>query len=131
VAELSKYQEIPGLTVSVDKVEYLPGSDNPPHRPYRFGYYICIRNDSVRVVTILSRKWIVTNAKGHKLMIEGDGVMGQFPHLTPGDLFQYNNYHLIDSESSAEGVYLGKDEDGENIMVRIPSFQMKIPSTSS
>lgn len=127
VAESSKYQEIPGLSVSVDRVEHLPHSDNPSHRPYRFGYYITIRNNSHRIVTILGRKWIVTNAKGHKLMVEGNGVMGQFPRLTPGDQFHYNNYHLIDSDSSAEGLYLGKDEEGQSIMVRIPAFQMMVP----
>jgi ApaG protein len=127
VAETIRYQEIPGLSVSVDRVEYLPSAENPAHRPYRFAYDITIRNDSLRIVTILGRKWIITNAKGHKLMIEGDGVVGQFPCLTPGDQFHYNNYHLIDSLSTAEGLYFGKDEEGQNIMVRIPSFQMSVP----
>jgi ApaG protein len=127
VSEASHYQEIPGLFVTVDRVRFISDSDNPPHRPYRFSYDITIRNDSPRIVTIRGRKWIVTNAKGHKLMVEGDGVVGQFPRLTPGDQFQYNNYHLIDSDSTAEGVYLGRDEEGQAVLVRIPPFQMVVP----
>ena len=69
----------------------------------------------------------MTNAQGHRLVIEGDGVVGQFPRLTPGDQFHYNSYHLVDSDSEAEGAYLGKDEKGKGLVVRIPSFRLDIP----
>lgn len=128
VAEAAKFQEISGLWVNVDQVKYIHSADNPSYRPYRFGYDITIHNDSLRRVTFLGRKWIVTNALSHKLIVEGDGIVGQFPQLNPGDQFHYNNYHLIDSDSSAEGYYHGKDEEGQSIFVRIPLFHMKIPS---
>ncbi|MDZ4789393.1 MAG: ApaG domain [Blastochloris sp.] len=124
--ESSRYQEISGLWVNVDRVEHVPSMENPADRPYRFGYDITIHNDSLRIVTILGRKWIVTNAKGHKLIVEADGVIGKFPHLKPGDQFHYNNYHLIDSDSSAEGFYHGKDEEGQSFIVRIPLFTMQV-----
>ena len=124
----SKYQEIPGLRVNVDRIEYAGDANTPPHRPHRFAYYITIHNDSLRIVTLTGRKWVVTNAQGHRLVVEGDGVVGQFPRLTPGDRFHYNSYHLLDSDSVAEGAYTGKDEDGLPILVRIPSFKMQIPA---
>ncbi|NJK91008.1 MAG: ApaG domain [Blastochloris sp.] len=130
MAEGSKYQEVAGLWVHVDRVSYVPASDNPAHRPHRFAYYITIHNDSPRIITILGRKWIVTNHQGMKLMIEGDGVMGQFPRLSSGDQYHYNNYHLIDTSSTAEGAYHGQDEEGQKIIVRIPSFKMTIPDPS-
>ncbi|MDD5262691.1 MAG: ApaG domain [Methylacidiphilales bacterium] len=123
----TKHQEIPGLWVNVDRVEYASDLHTPAHRPHRFAYYITIHNDSLRVVTITGRKWVVTNAQGHRLIVEGDGVVGQFPRLTPGDRFHYNSYHLLDTDSVAEGAYTGKDEEGLLIMVRIPSFRMQIP----
>lgn len=122
----SGYQELAGLWVSVDRVEYVKGANTPPHRPYQFVYYITIHNDSLKVITIMGRKWIVTNALGHKLIVEGDGVVGQFPRLTPGDQFHYNSYHLLDSDSVAEGAYLGKDESGAGVITRIPAFKMEI-----
>jgi len=125
----SGYQELAGLWVSVDRVEHVKGANTPPHRPYQFVYYITVHNDSLKIITIVGRKWIVTNAVGHKLIVEGDGVVGQFPRLTPGDQFHYNSYHLLDSHSTAEGAYLGKDEDGMAVITRIPVFKMEIPET--
>ena len=123
----TKGEEFKGLWVSVDRVEYVPGASCPPDRPHQFVYYVTIHNDSPQSVTIVGRKWVVTNAQGHRLVIEGDGVVGQFPRLTPGDQFHYNSYHLVDSDSEAEGAYLGKDEQGKGLIVRIPSFRLDIP----
>jgi hypothetical protein len=58
-----------------------------------------------------------------KLVIEGDGVVGECPRLTPGTQFHYQSYHLIASDSVAEGAYLGQVEDGERVFTRIPPFQ--------
>lgn len=124
----AKYHELPELRVVVDKVEYIPAANTPPDRPHQFAYYISIHNNSAHVVTILGRKWVVTNAQGHRLIVEGDGVVGQFPRLVPGDKFRYNSYHLLDSDSIAEGAYLGKNEEGQPFITRIPKFEMKIPA---
>ncbi len=124
---MDTYRELPGLWVSIDRVEYVPNPSAPPHRPHQFAYYVTIHNDSLKVVTVLGRKWVVTNAKGHKMVVEADGVVGQFPRLTPGDQFQYNSYHLIDGDSTAEGAYLCRDAEGAGVLARIPLFQMKVP----
>lgn len=120
--------ELKGLWVSLDKVEYSPNVQVTPDRPYGFVYYITIHNDSTRVVTIKGRKWVVTNEGGMKIVVEGDGVVGEFPRLTPGTEFHYNSYHLIDSDSVAEGAYLGQlEDDGSKVMARIPTFKLEIP----
>ncbi|MDR2463942.1 MAG: ApaG domain [Verrucomicrobiales bacterium] len=124
---MANYQELAGLSARLDRVEFVPRADNPADRPHRFVYYITIHNNSLRVVTVSGRKWLVVDAQGRRLMVEGDGVVGQFPRLTPGDSFQYNSYHLIASDSTAEGAYLAKDEDGQDILIRIPQFKMEIP----
>lgn len=123
----AKGVEIKGLWVSVDRVEYMPGAAGPPDRPHQFIYYITIHNDSTQAVTIVGRKWVVKNSQGHRLVVEGDGVVGQFPRLTPGDQFHYNSYHLVDSDSEAEGAYLAKDELGHAVVARIPSFRLDLP----
>ncbi|MDX6765897.1 MAG: ApaG domain [Candidatus Methylacidiphilales bacterium] len=125
-----KPRELPGLTAAVDRVECVPASDAPPHRPHKFAYHISIHNHSLRVVTITGRKWVLTNAKGHKLVVQGDGVVGQFPRLTPGDSFRYNSYHLVDSTSTAEGAYTARDEDGETLLIRIPAFPLTVDPAS-
>jgi ApaG protein len=120
-------RELPGLWVSLDRVEYNPHEEGTPDRPYGFVYHITIHNDSPRVVTIKGRKWVVTNADNSKLVIEGDGVVGECPRLTPGTQFHYQSYHLIASNSVAEGAYLGQVENGERVFTRIPQFKMEVP----
>ena len=60
----TKGQEGKGLWVSVDRVEYVVGASGPPDRPHQFVYFVTIHNDSPRAVTIMGRKWVVTNALG-------------------------------------------------------------------
>ena len=59
------------------------------------------------------RKWVVTDSNGHRIVVEGDGVVGQFPRLRCGEQFSYNSHHVIGSDSYAEGAYIGVT-DGEH-----------------
>src|SRR5688572_698672 len=95
--------ELKGLRVTVDRVVYMPHLEAPDDRPYPFVYFITIHNDSLETVTIRGRKWVVTDAEDQRVVVEGDGVVGKFPHLAPGDHFSYNSYHVIGSRSVAEG----------------------------
>jgi ApaG protein len=123
--------ELSGLWVSVDQVEYTAGNPAAPDRPHEFAYYITIHNDSSRAITIKGRKWIVTNAGGEKNIIEGDGVVGRFPRLEPGTQFHYNSFHLIQSDSRAEGAYLGQDDSGLRVFAKIPPFELRLPSAGT
>ena len=115
------------LHVTIDKVVYMPHLEAPEDRPYPFVYFITIRNHSDRAVTIKGRKWVVTEANGHCVVVEGDGVIGKFPRLEPGEHFSYNSYHVIATDSVAEGAYLGVSDDGKPLLTRIPKFEMKVP----
>ena len=120
--------ELPGLRVTLDRLVYAPELPAPPDRPHSFVYFISIHNGSDRTVTIKGRKWIVTNARGEITAIEGDGVVGECPALRPGEKFSYNSRHILDtSRAIAEGSYLGVDEHGQRVFVRIPAFEMIVP----
>jgi ApaG protein len=120
-------KELEGLWVSVDEVAYQPEAETPPDRPHCFVYHITIHNDSDRTVTIKGRKWVVKSSEGDITAVEGDGVVGQRPTIEPGEHFNYNSYHLLDTMwAVAEGSYLGLDEQGEAVFTRIPSFRMVV-----
>jgi ApaG protein len=123
----SPIQELPGLWVGVDSVEYSNAVQASPQLPHAFIYHVTIHNDSTRTITIKGRKWIVTTKAGEKSVIEGDGVVGEFPRLAPGQSFPYNSYHLIKFDSFAEGAYFGQDDHNHNVLVRIPKFEMIVP----
>jgi ApaG protein len=121
------FEELPGLTATVDQVVHMPHMIVPPDKPHPFAYFISIHNDSEEAVTILGRKWIVTDSSGGTLVVEGDGVVGQTPHLQPGQDFSYNSYHVISEESLANGSFFGQTDAGKPILVRIPEFRMCVP----
>jgi len=120
-------RELPGLGVHVDKVVYRPDVEAPTDRPYAFAYFITIRNESEETVTIKGRKWVVTDANGQRIVVEGDGVVGQFPRLRSGEQFSYNSHHVIGADSIAEGAYIGVTDAGEGVITRIPRFDMHVP----
>ena len=116
------------LRVTVDRVVYNSQVATPPDRPYCFVYFISIHNDTEVAVTIKGRKWVVTNNEGEVTAVEGDGVVGQFPKIDPGDKFSYNSFHLLDAKAAvAEGSYLGIDALGRKVLTRIPPFKMIVP----
>jgi ApaG protein len=125
----SGFRELVDVHVSIDKVVYVPTLESPPDRPFPLVYFITIHNRSSETVSIRGRKWVVTDRQGSKVVVEGDGVVGQFPRLAPGEQFSYNSYHVIGSDSVAEGAFLGVDESGQPFITRIPRFEMHIPTS--
>jgi ApaG protein len=120
-------RELSDLRVIIDKIVYVPTLEAPTDRPYPFVYFITIDNQSVETVTIRGRKWVITDQAGQKVVVEGDGVVGEFPRLQPGERFSYNSYHVIGSDSRAEGAFIGTSENGDPFITRIPRFEMHVP----
>ncbi len=121
-------RELPGLTASLDNLCYHRGGASlPPDKPHAFVYFVSIRNGSDRSVTLLGRKWVVLQADGTRLVIEGDKIVGETPRLAPGEEFAYNSYHVTGSDASAHGSFHGVDELGNRIHVLLPVFEMNIP----
>jgi ApaG protein len=121
------FTELQGLRTSVDRVVHVPDLEAPPERPFPFVYFITIHNDSAETVTIKGRKWVVSDEEDQCVVVEGDGVVGKFPRLEPGEKFSYNSYHVIGSDSVAEGSFFGVTEQGEPVFTRIPRFEMRAP----
>ena len=112
----------------MDRVVYDPDLPASPDQPHPFIYYITIRNGSDRTLTVKGRKWVVRGENGTTSAMEGDGVVGCFPRLEPGENFSYNSYHTTAGRAVAEGAYLGITEDGEPVIARSPRFELIPPS---
>ncbi len=124
------FRELNNLRVIIDKIVYMPALEAPPDRPYPFVYFITIDNQSAETVTIKGRKWVITDQAGQKIVVEGDGVVGEYPRLRPGERFSYNSYHVIGKDSLAEGAFIGLTDEGSPFVVRIPQFTMEVPKAS-
>ncbi len=122
-----KIRELPGLEVEIDDVTHAPDLEAPPDKPFRFIYSITIRNESEETVTLRGRKWVVREENGETTAVEGDGLVGKFPRLEPGESFSYNSTHVVAHPAVAEGAYFGTTDDGEAVFTRIPAFHLVPP----
>jgi len=120
--------ELAGLSVRLDNLVYGHGGMQlPPDKPHAFVYFLTICNESDRTVTMLGRKWVIENADGTRLVVEGDKIVGETPTLAPGEQFSYNSYHVGAGDARAYGSFHGLDDGGRRIFVRIPAFEMIVP----
>jgi len=124
---MASFRQLNSLRVSLDKLVYTPQLETPAERPHPFAYYLTIENLSEETITIKGRKWVLTDAQGHRIVIEGDGVVGKTPCLKPGERFSYHSYHVIASDSVAEGAFFAINQAGEPVVTPIPRFEMKVP----
>ncbi|HWL53820.1 MAG TPA: ApaG domain [Chthoniobacteraceae bacterium] len=124
---MGTFRELTSLRVHLDQLVYAPDLEAPSDRPHPFVYGITIENESEETITIKGRKWVVTDVRGNKIVVEGDGVVGKFPRLAPGERFSFNSYHVIGCDSIAEGAFIGINDQGEPVITRIPRFAMNVP----
>jgi ApaG protein len=79
---------------------------------------------------LLSRHWIITDANGKVEEVRGEGVVGEQPHLRPGEGFQYTSGAILEtSVGSMKGSYQLLADDGETFDTEIPAFVLSIPRT--
>ena len=83
--------ELPGLKVTVDRLLYQRLRADQSDKPHSFIYFISIHNHSPVTVTLRGRKWVVTHEDDTVLVVEGDGVVGETPVISPGTKFSYNS----------------------------------------
>jgi len=60
--------------------------------------------------------------------VQGDGVVGEQPHLQPGESFQYTSGTMIEtSVGSMRGTYQMIADDGVEFDADIPAFTLSVP----
>ena len=121
--------EMTGLHVTLDRLIYRRiDPEESDGKKHGFVYFLSIHNDADVAVTIKGRKWVVSHDDGTQLVLEGDGVVGQTPTILPGEKFSYNSWHALPtSKGVATGAFIGLDQDGRRVFVRIPEFRMAAP----
>lgn len=117
-----------GVAVSVEPT-YLETRSSPDHSQYFWAYRVIIENQGVETVQLLSRHWMITNARGELTEVKGPGVVGEQPVLKQGDSFEYTSGVPLDTPSGMMGgAYQLESESGERIDVEIPTFSLHRPN---
>ena len=77
-----------GVKVSVETI-YQPEYSNPSNEHFMFAYRIQIENLSPYTVQLMSRHWHIFDSNGSRREVEGEGVVGQQPVISPGEIHEY------------------------------------------
>ena len=117
------------IEVNVDSA-YISTSSEPAAARYVFAYSISIKNNSDTVAQLVSRHWLITDSNGKIQEVHGEGVVGEQPHIQPGESYQYTSGAVIETSVGAmKGSYDMLTADGEKFSANIPSFSLSIPRT--
>lgn len=119
-----------GVTVRVS-VSYLPEQSEPAHGRWFWAYHIRIENDGDQAVQLLTRHWIIIDARGDRHDVRGEGVVGDQPLIEPGESYDYvSGCPLQTPSGSMEGSYGMIAEDGAVFEAPIPRFPLLAPATA-
>lgn len=116
-----------GIVVEV-QTRYLAGQSEPASRRFAFSYTITIRNDGSEGARLLRRHWLITHGDGRTQEVRGEGVVGETPHLQPGQGFCYTSAAILETPvGSMHGSYLMMSDRGDEFSVPIPPFRLAMP----
>lgn len=119
------------ITVSAESF-YQEQYSQPEEDQYVHAYRIRISNNSATPIRLLSRSWEVIEGTGERRLIEGEGVVGQQPVISPGESYEYNSWVQFKTPIGAmQGSYvMYRETDGtENyFQVDVPKFLHLTPA---
>jgi ApaG protein len=117
----------PRIQVSVE-TSYLAEQSDPVGERFAFSYTITIRNDGEEPAKLLRRHWIITDANGKVQEVRGDGVVGEQPHLAPGQGFRYSSGAIIETPvGTMHGSYQMRTDEGVQFDAPIAPFRLATP----
>ncbi len=121
--------EKPSHYIRVDvETTFLPEQSDTAERRFVFSYTITIRNEGAVSARLLTRHWVITDANGKIQEVRGDGVVGEQPHLKPGQGFRYSSATQIETPVGAmQGSYQMLADDGQQFDAPIAPFTLAIP----
>jgi len=95
-----------------------------------FAYTVTIRNVGEMAARLLTRHWVIRDANGKVQEVQGDGVVGEQPHLKPGEGFQYTSGTMLEtSMGTMGGSYSLLADDGTVFKAMIDDFLLSTPRT--
>jgi ApaG protein len=118
-----------GIRVTV-KPAFWPERSQPQSGQFAFTYTVQIANVGTAAAQLRSRHWIITDGNGRVQEVRGEGVVGKFPHLAPGETFEYTSWVMLGTPyGSMRGTYAMERPDGKKFDARIAEFAVTMPNS--
>ena len=108
---------------------YVPERSQPENDAYFFAYRVRISNEGEEGVQLISRHWVITDGDENVQEVRGAGVVGEQPHLSPGQRFEYTSAcPLRTMVGTMMGSYEMVTDTGERFDAEIAPFTLAVPS---
>ena len=123
--------EIDNAQIDINVVtDYIAEQSDPAVDRYVFAYTITINNSGEIPAKLLNRHWLITDANGKVQEVHGEGVVGEQPHLNPGEFFEYTSGAVLETPVGImEGEYEMVTDEGDTFLAPIDRFCLAIPRT--
>ncbi len=110
------------------KTIYLGEQSHPEADRYTFAYTVTLQNTGTVAAKLLGRRWLITDANGKRIEVVGEGVVGEYPYLRPGEVYEYTSAATIETPvGSMQGSYQLMADDGIPFEAPIEAFSLAIP----
>lgn len=117
-----------GFQVDVE-TRFIAAESDPAAPRYVFAYTITIANRGDGQAQLLNRYWLITNGDGEQQEVRGPGVVGNQPHIGPGESFRYTSACVLETAVGVmQGSYEFRAADGSRFDVPIPPFSLEAPN---
>ena len=112
--------------------EYIPEQSEPDENKFTFAYQVIITNEGESWAKLVSRHWVIIDSDGNREDVEGPGVVGYTPELSPGESFEYTSFCSLGTQwGTMEGEFNMVRENGEKFDVEIKRFYLVFPALVS
>ncbi len=117
-----------GINIIV-RTKFRVEHSTPEANQYVFTYQISIENNSTYTVQLLRRHWHIFDSNGIHKEVEGEGVIGKQPIITPNDTFTYESACILTTDmGKMSGTYqMLQIIDKTKFDIDIPEFQLIDP----
>jgi ApaG protein len=120
-----------GVTVRVS-VSFLPEQSEPGRGRWFWAYHVRVENGGAQAIQLISRSWVISDGRGSRHEVQGEGVVGEQPIIEPGSAFDYVSGCPLNTPTGwMEGSYRMVAADGTSFAAAIPRFPLVAPAVSS
>lgn len=120
--------EIRDTIVVTVTARFIEEQSDTSQQRYVFSYDVSITNNGPTEAQLIGRHWIITDGNDKVQKVSGDGVIGQQPHIAPGETFNYTSGAVLDTPvGSMHGTYDMRAED-TMFLAKIPVFTLASPN---
>ena len=115
------------IDVSVTS-RFLPEQSQPEQNRFAFSYHVTLINNGSLPAKLQTRHWVITDGDGRVQEVRGPGVVGQHPHLQPGEQHSYSSGTVLTTRVGImQGSYQMIADDGKRFDAVIAPFRLAVP----